>query len=81
MLILRNYQEAAKAAVYEHLRDRDDNPCVVLPTGCHAAGHPILMFDGTVRPVEDIRVGDKLMGPDSRPRQVKRLCAVSVFVT
>ena len=74
MLILRNYQEAAKAAVYEHLRDRDDNPCVVLPTGCHAAGHPILMFDGTVRPVEDIRVGDKLMGPDSRPRQVKRLC-------
>jgi DNA repair protein RadD len=29
---LRPYQEKAKAAVYEHLRTRDDNPCVVIPT-------------------------------------------------
>jgi len=33
MLTLRPYQEAAKAAVYDHLRLRDDNPCVVIPTG------------------------------------------------
>jgi len=33
MLVLRPYQEAAKAAVYEHLRTREDNPCVVIPTG------------------------------------------------
>ncbi|MAG92514.1 MAG: DNA helicase [Planctomycetaceae bacterium] len=33
MIVLRDYQEAAKAAVYDHLRERDDNPCVVLPTG------------------------------------------------
>jgi len=33
MLTLRAYQEAARAAVYEHLRSRDDNPCVVIPTG------------------------------------------------
>jgi DNA repair protein RadD len=32
MLQLRPYQEAAKLAVYEHLRSRDDNPCVVIPT-------------------------------------------------
>ena len=32
MLLLRPYQESAKAAVYDHLRTRDDNPCVVLPT-------------------------------------------------
>jgi DNA repair protein RadD len=32
MLLLRPYQEAAKAAVYDHLRARDDNPCVVIPT-------------------------------------------------
>jgi len=32
MLELRPYQEQAKAAVYEHLRTRDDNPCVVIPT-------------------------------------------------
>jgi DNA repair protein RadD len=32
MLTLRPYQEEAKAAVYAHLRVRDDNPCVVIPT-------------------------------------------------
>ena len=73
-LKLRYYQQEAIDAVYRHLRERDDNPCVVLPTGCHAAGHPILMFDGTVKPVENIRVGDQVMGPDSRPRNVKALC-------
>ncbi len=31
---LRNYQKTAVNAVYEHLRIRDDNPCVVCPTGC-----------------------------------------------
>jgi len=29
---LRPYQREAVQAVYEHLRTRDDNPCVVLPT-------------------------------------------------
>ena len=32
MLTLRPYQLDAKAAVYEHLRTRNDNPCVVVPT-------------------------------------------------
>ncbi|TWT71550.1 DEAD/DEAH box helicase [Crateriforma conspicua] len=30
---LRNYQQAAVDAVYEHIRTRDDNPVAVLPTG------------------------------------------------
>lgn len=30
---LRPYQREAVDAVYEHLRSRDDNPCVVIPTG------------------------------------------------
>lgn len=33
MLELRGYQEEAVAAIYRHLRERDDNPCVVIPTG------------------------------------------------
>jgi DNA repair protein RadD len=33
MLTLRPYQHEAVAAVYQHLRMRDDNPCVVIPTG------------------------------------------------
>jgi DNA repair protein RadD len=32
-LKLRPYQEEAVGAVYQHLRERDDNPCVVIPTG------------------------------------------------
>jgi DNA repair protein RadD len=31
-MILRPYQEAARRAVYDHLRALDDNPCVVIPT-------------------------------------------------
>lgn len=37
---LRPYQRDAVDAVYEHLRSRDDNPCVVLPT---AAGKTPVM--------------------------------------
>jgi len=32
MLELRPYQQEAVAAVYSHLRERDDHPCVVIPT-------------------------------------------------
>jgi len=31
-IILRPYQQEAVEAVYRHLRQRDDNPCVVIPT-------------------------------------------------
>jgi len=44
----------------------------VAPTGCHAKGSLILMFDGTTKKIEDIKVHDKLMGPDSKPRNVLR---------
>ncbi|AEK57829.1 Conjugative transfer protein TrbE [Acidithiobacillus caldus SM-1] len=43
------------------------------PTGCHAKGHPILMADGTIRPVEEVRIGDRVMGPDGQPRTVLTL--------
>lgn len=33
MLTLRPYQQHAVDAVYQHLRDHDDNPVVVIPTG------------------------------------------------
>ena len=40
---------------------------------CLAKGTPILMFDGTIKKVEEILVGDILMGPDSKPRAVLSL--------
>jgi len=43
------------------------------PTGCHAAGQGILLYSGMVKSVEQIRVGDQLMGPGSNPRNVIQL--------
>ncbi len=31
-MILRTYQQEAVNAVYKHIQERDDNPCVVIPT-------------------------------------------------
>jgi hypothetical protein len=43
------------------------------PTGCHPQGQKILMFDGSVKNVENILSGDVLMGPDNSPRVVESL--------
>lgn len=37
---------------------------------CLGRGTPVMRYDGTIVAVEEIRAGDKLMGPDSRPRTV-----------
>lgn len=42
-------------------------------SGCHAQGTEIRMLDGSVKKVEDIIVGDKLMGEDGTARKVKHL--------
>jgi len=42
-------------------------------TGCHAVGTKILMYNGSLKNVEDICVGDALMGNDSTKRTVDRL--------
>jgi hypothetical protein len=41
--------------------------------GCHAKGTRILMYDGSVKNVEDVAVGELLMGNDSTPRKVLSL--------
>lgn len=38
--------------------------------GCHGRGEKILLYDGSVKNVEDIVVGDSLMGWDGTPREV-----------
>lgn len=37
---------------------------------CEAVGTPVRMYDGTIKKVEDVVVGDLLMGVDSTPRRV-----------
>lgn len=47
--------------------------CIFAGTGlgkCHGAGTPILMYNGVIKNVEEIKPGDLLMGPDSKPRRV-----------
>ncbi len=43
------------------------------PTGCHAKNAEILMYDGTIKKVQDIQIGEYLMGDDSTSRQVLQL--------
>ena len=46
---------------------------VWIPTGggkCLGKGTPVLRYDGRIVPVEAVRSGDLLMGPDSKPRRV-----------
>ena len=40
---------------------------------CLAKDTPVLMFDGSIRAVQDIQIGDRLMGMDSTPRTVIQL--------
>jgi superfamily II DNA or RNA helicase len=69
------YQEDFVAEILENTKTRYDF-MVHAATGkgkCLAKGTHVLMFDGRTLPVEKIRVGDLLMGPDSTPRTVKSL--------
>lgn len=42
-------------------------------SGCHAYNTKIIMYDGDMKNVQDIKVGDKLMGDDSKERNVLEL--------
>lgn len=41
--------------------------------GCNPAGTKVVMHDGSLKNVEDIRVGDRVLGPDGTPRTVTQL--------
>lgn len=71
---LRPYQKEAVDAGLKFLTGRYKKPgIIVAPCGCHAKGYGILMYDGTIKKVEDIVVGDRVMGDDGTPRTVLEL--------
>ena len=41
--------------------------------GCHIKGTKVLMYNGSIKNVEDIIIGDVLMGNDNTPRVVQKL--------
>ena len=70
MFQLRPYQEEAKQAILREWDEGRRKTLLVLPTGCHAKGEKLLMANGESRAVEDIRVGDRLLGADGTARTV-----------
>lgn len=73
---LRDYQVECIQRLRAEYAAGKRSPILQLPTGggkCLGRGERVVMFDGTLRKVEELRVGDRLMGPDSAPRTIKRL--------
>lgn len=58
-----------------YLSEMGDKGIVILqaPVGCHERGQGVLLYNGQIKRVEDIVVGDLLMGPDSQPKTVLEL--------
>ena len=76
MITLRPYQKEVKQKIYNAWKSNYRNVLAVMPTGggkCSAADTPNLMFNGLIKRSDEIKVGDKLMGPDSKPRVVKSI--------
>lgn len=74
MIVLRDYQERAVSNGLKFLCEGQQRAGLILmPTGCHAKGHQILMFNGKIKSVEDVVVGDILYGPNGKPRTVLAL--------
>ena len=75
---LRPYQAAKVSEARALMGQGKKSICLVSPTGsgkCLGKGTPVLMYDGRIKAVEDIRPGDRLMGPDSTPRNVLSVCS------
>lgn len=71
-------QDAIKQILSEELKSGKLKRCLLFtgPAGCGKClgkDTPVLMYDGTIKKVQDIVVGDQLMGPDSKPRNVLSL--------
>lgn len=72
-IALRDYQDLGMRMMRESVSKGARSVLLVAPTGCHQFGTMILMADGSTRAVETIQIGDQVMGPDSRPRNVLHL--------
>ncbi len=53
--------------------DKEDPRTYFATMGCHAINTPIIMADGTRKMVQDIEVGDKVMGVNNTVRTVESL--------
>lgn len=72
----RKHQVPVIDKTYKQLKSMG-GAIITVPCGfgkCHGFNTPILMYDGSIKMVQDIKIGDKLMGDDSTPRNVLSTC-------
>lgn len=71
---LSSYQEAIIEKVLTAIKDNQPVKIAVNAVAgsgkCLGKDTPVLMYDGTIKPAQDIKVGDYLMGDDSQPKLV-----------
>ena len=65
----RDYQIAALEAAI----NSGGRSLIISPTGCHAAGDKILMSDGSMTNIENIKLGDYVIGADGNKKEVLRM--------
>lgn len=73
---LRDYQEEIIKVYMDHVQHGSGGGILEVPCGkgkCLGIDTEILMYDGTIKKVQDICVGEKIMGDDSKPRNVLSL--------
>jgi superfamily II DNA or RNA helicase len=70
---LRDYQiDTVKECIYNNRK------LILSPTSsgkCKAKDTPVLLYDGHIKMVQDIVIGDLIMGDDSTPRKVLSTCS------
>jgi len=75
---LRKEQEPAIQAYIDAIRDDTKQGGLLNLTcasgKCLGINTPILMYDGSIKKVQDVQVGEKLMGDDNTPRNVLSVC-------
>lgn len=74
---LRDYQREDAGRLRQAYRQGFKAPLYVLPTGggkCLGKDTPVLLYNGKVKAVQNLKRTDILIGPDSKPRYIKSLC-------
>ena len=54
-------------------KPKDSIILILTGSGCHSIDTPIIMYDGSIKKVQDVQINDKLMGDDNSPRIVQEL--------
>ena len=61
-------------AIFAHVEAGKGSLNVIARAGtgkCLGKDTPVMMYNGHIKPVQDVQPGDQLMGPDSQPRTVQ----------